>query len=99
MKIGIIEDHELIADLLATICRRDFKYDVVLLEKTGQQGLMGIRMFRPDLVLLDISLPDMDGLYLAGEVRREFPSTKILALSSLRDPVTLKQAYDLGIHG
>jgi DNA-binding NarL/FixJ family response regulator len=99
MKIAIIEDHALIADLLATICRRDFKFEVVLVEALGQPGLLGIRKHKPDLVLLDISLPDVDGLEVAAAVLKELPATKILALSSRRDPVTLKTVRDLGIHG
>jgi len=99
MKIAIIEDHSLIADLLGTICRRDFKFDVVLTETHGRRGLAAIRKLRPDFVLLDISLPDMDGLEVAAAVLKELPATKVLALSSLRDPVTLKRVRDLGIHG
>jgi len=99
MKIAIIEDHSLIADLLATLCRREFKFDVVLIEAYGRRALPAIRTLKPDLVLLDISLPDIDGLELAESILRELPATKVLALSSLRDPVTLKRVRDLGIHG
>ena len=99
MKIAIVEDHALIADLLATICRRDFKFDVVLNETHGRRALPMIRKLRPDLVLLDISLPDIDGLEVADAILKELPATKVLALSYLRDPVTLKRVRDSGIHG
>jgi len=99
MKIAIIEDQALIADLLAAVCRRDFKFTVAVNETHGRKGLELIKKHRPDLVLLDISLPDMDGLDLAETILRCLPETKILALSSLRDPVTLKRVRDLGIHG
>src|ERR1700722_14556980 len=99
MRIAIVEDHSLIAELLATICRRDFKFDVVLIETRGREALSAIRKLKPDLVLLDITLPDIDGLVVAESILRELPATKVLALSSRRDPVTLKRARDLGIHG
>ena len=99
MKIAIVEDHSLIADLLTTLCRRDFKFEVVLTETHGKPALPLIRKLKPDLVLLDISLPDVDGLDLAETILRELPATRILALSSLRDPVTLKRVRELGIHG
>jgi DNA-binding NarL/FixJ family response regulator len=70
-----------------------------LTETHGRRGLVAIRKLRPDFVLLDISLPDMDGLEVAAAVLKELPATKVLALSSLRDPVTLKRVRDLGIHG
>src|ERR1700691_6527723 len=99
MRIAIIEDHSLFADLLATLCRREFKFDVVLIEAHGRRALPAIRTLKPDLILLDIALPDIDGLEVAESVLRELPATKVLALSSLRDPVTLKRVRDLGIHG
>ena len=50
-------------------------------------------------MLLDITLPDIDGLVVAESILRELPATKVLALSSRKDPVTLKRVRDLGIHG
>lgn len=99
MKIAIIEDQTLIADLLATVCRRDFGFQVVVNETLGRKGLEAVRRHKPDLVLLDISLPDVDGLDVAEAILRELTGTKVLALSSLRDPVTLKRVRDLGLHG
>jgi len=99
MNIAIIEDHALFADLLAKLCRRDFKFDVVLVETQGLRALPVLRKLKPDLVLLDISLPDVDGLDIAKTILRDLPKTRILALSSLRAAVTMKRVRDLGIHG
>ncbi|MDQ5978287.1 MAG: Response regulator transcription factor [Verrucomicrobiota bacterium] len=62
-------------------------------------GLAAIRQRRPDLVLLDISLPDGDGLELAKLVIDEQPRVKILAISSHHDPWTMLQVQRIGIHG
>jgi DNA-binding NarL/FixJ family response regulator len=99
MKIAIIEDHTLLAELMAAVCRRDFKFDVVITETLGLKGLAKVRLLKPDLVLLDLSLPDADGLDVAAAILQELPKTRVLAISSLRDPVTLKRVRDLGIHG
>jgi DNA-binding NarL/FixJ family response regulator len=99
MKVGIVEDHSLMADLLATLCRRDFNFDVVINETQGRKALAAMRRLKPELLLLDISLPDMDGLDLAEVVLRDLPATKVLVLSSLRDPVTVKRINTLGLHG
>ena len=53
----------------------------------------------PDLVLLDISLPDGDGLELAKKFLHELPQIKILAISAHRDPWTMLQVQRLGLHG
>lgn len=99
MKIVIVEDQSLIADLLTTVCRRDFKFDVVAVATTGKEGLASIRKLKPDLALLDISLPDMDGLDIAEIVLRELPRTRVIALSSLRDALTLRRVREIGVHG
>lgn len=89
----------MLAELLATLCRRDFKFRVVLEETHGLKGLAKIRVLKPDMVLLDLSLPDADGLDIAAVILQELPDTKVLAISSLRDRFTLKRVRDLGIHG
>jgi len=99
MRIAIIEDHSLLAELLATVCRRDFKFTVVACESEGRKGLARVLALKPDLVLLDISLPDADGLDLAAQILQALPLTRVLAISSLRDPVTLKRVRELGLHG
>lgn len=99
MKIAIVEDHALIAELLANLCRREFKFEVVLAETHGKRALPAIRRLEPDIVLLDLMLPDMDGLKLAEAVLKDLPRTRVLALSSLRDPATLNRVHELGLHG
>lgn len=99
MTVVVVEDHALVADLLAAVCERDFGFTVAAARNLGAEGLSAIREHRPDLVLLDISLPDMDGLALAETVRREFPAVRIMVLSSLRDPATLRRVREIGVHG
>lgn len=58
-----------------------------------------MREHRPDLLLLDISLPDGDGLHLAKKIMSEFAEVKILAISALRDSWTMLQVQRLGLNG
>ena len=99
MKVAIVEDYSLTADLLATVCRRELNFEVVINETHGRPALRQILDLKPELILLDVSLPDMDGLTVAQTVLRELPATKILVLSALRDPVTLHSVRQLGVHG
>lgn len=99
MNIVVVEDHALVADLLAAVCERDFGFAVKAVCGAAETGLAAIREHRPDLVLLDISLPDGDGLSLAETVRRELPAVRFLVLSSLRDPATLRRVREIGVQG
>ncbi|MFZ5494346.1 MAG: response regulator [Verrucomicrobiota bacterium] len=97
-RVVIVEDQRLVAEFLQFHCR-DLRLEVVQHAGGCRDGLAAIRQHRPDLVLLDISLPDGDGLELARTVIDELPGVKILAISSHHDPWTMLQVQRIGIHG
>lgn len=97
-RVVIVEDQRLMAEFLQFHCR-DLGLDVVKCATTYQDGLSSVRVERPDLVLLDISLPDGDGLELARIVIAEMPRIRVLAVSSHYDPWTMLQVQRIGIHG
>lgn len=94
----IVEDQMLVAEFLQFHCR-DINMQVVKCCTGFVEGLAAIREKKPDLLLLDISLPDGDGLELAKIVIAELPQVKVLAISSHHDPWTMLQIQRIGIHG
>ena len=97
-RVIVVEDQRLVAEFFTYHCR-DLGLEVVQRCSTCREGLSGIRAHRPDLVLMDISLPDGDGLELAKTILDELPEVKILAISSHRDPWTMLQVQRIGLHG
>ncbi len=97
-RVIIVEDQRLVAEFLRFHCR-DQRLDVLQCCAGHHEALAAIRAHKPDLVLLDISLPDGDGLDLARTVIEELPRTKLLAISSHHDPWTMLQVQRIGIHG
>ena len=97
-RVIIVEDQRLVAEFFTFHCR-DLGLEVLLRCGTCREGLAAIRAHRPDLVLMDISLPDGDGLTLAKTILDELPQVKILAISSHRDPWTMLQVQRIGLHG
>lgn len=97
-RVVIVEDQRLMAQFLEFHCR-DLRLQVLQLCTGFQDGLAAVRHHKPDLVLLDISLPDGDGLELAKLVIEELPRVKLLAISSHHDPWTMLQVQRIGIHG
>jgi DNA-binding NarL/FixJ family response regulator len=97
-RVIIVEDQRLVAEFLQMHCR-DQRLDVLQRCAGHREALAAIRAHKPDLVLLDISLPDGDGLELARIVIEELPKTKLLAISSHHDPWTMLQVQRIGIHG
>lgn len=97
-RVVIIEDQRLVSEFLQFHCR-DQRLRVLQQCVGFQDGLAAVRQHKPDIVLLDISLPDGDGLELAKIVLEEMPRVKVLAISSHHDPWTMLQVQRIGIHG
>ncbi len=97
-RVVIVEDQRLVAEFLQFHCR-DLHLQVVQHCTGYVDGLAAIREHQPDLVLLDISLPDGDGLELARIIIEEMPRVKVLTISSHHDPWTMLQVQRIGIHG
>jgi len=94
-RVVIVEDQRLIAEFFALHCR-DLDLEVLPWCGTCREGLEAIRSHKPDLVLLDISLPDGDGLELARMAMKELPQTRILSISAHSDPWTMLQVQRIG---
>ncbi len=97
-RVVIVEDQRMFAEFLQFHCR-DLRLEVMPLAPGYHPGLAAIRTHKPDLVLLDISLPDGDGLELARVIIQEMPRVKLLAISAHHDPWTMLQVQRIGIHG
>jgi DNA-binding NarL/FixJ family response regulator len=97
-KILILEDQRLVAEFFAVHCA-ELGFEVLPWCGSCREGWTAIRTHLPDLLLLDISLPDGDGLELAKRVQQEFAQIKILAISAHRDPWTMLQVQRLCLNG
>ena len=94
-KILVIDDEPSIRELLDTILRRK-GYDVVLAD-TGQKGLDIFRQERPDVVVLDLKMPGMDGLTVLQHVRSLPPNQSVVILTGAGTPEAEQQVRALGV--
>ena len=93
--ILVIDDEPGIRDLLDTILRRK-GYDVVLAE-SGRKGLELFRRERPDVIVLDLKMPGMDGLTVLQQVRSLNPKQPVIILTGAGTPETEQQVRALGV--
>ena len=77
--ILIVEDIDLNIDLLSQMLEDDYN---LLIAKDGAQGVAFVEQEKPDLVLMDISLPVMDGYEATRNIRKTFPSLPVIGLSA-----------------
>lgn len=99
MRVALIEDHLMMRDVLRKACVQQFGHEVVAECDCGRAGSAAVCDNQAELVLLDLQLPDQDGLETISELRRSAPNTKILALSSRCDPFTVYQLERAEIMG
>lgn len=98
MNIVVVEDAKPIREGLANILHRiDSTYQVAGKAADGVEGLKLIREIKPDLVIMDIQMPDMDGLTMLEKVREEKIDCKVIVLTAYSDFNYAKKAIELGI--
>ncbi len=99
MKIVVIDDHALLRELLVTACKGAVPGSVVDGANDATSGLNLCREKTPDLIILDLALPDRDGLELLNDLLAACPRAKIIGLSGHTDDFTLHQVSQSKLHG
>jgi DNA-binding NarL/FixJ family response regulator len=92
----IADDHRLMVEGTKQALQRAGDFDVVAEAVDGVQVLPLVRRLKPDLVLLDLRMPQMDGLTCLGKIRKEFPDMKVAILSVSQDPELIQTALKRG---
>ena len=85
IKILIVDDHPLVSDGIATMLRDQGSIQIVGASKTAADALAFLANEEPDIILLDISLPDMNGLELSEKIREHHKKVKIIGLTSTNE--------------
>lgn len=98
-KLLIIEDQHLIREMLILACRQAYPRSEIHAADSAQTGLEIFQDIDPHLILLDIALPDGDGVLLAEQFRQRNAHIRIIALSSHLDEYTLHRAQSGSING
>ncbi|MGP0224984.1 response regulator [Paenarthrobacter sp. NCHU4564] len=97
IKVLIVDDDFMVAKVHAGFIQRTEGFGVVGVAHTGAQALEETRRLQPDLVLLDIHLPDINGLDLMHRLREVAPELDVLVISAAREVETVRKALRGGI--
>jgi two-component system, NarL family, nitrate/nitrite response regulator NarL len=98
-RILLADDHEAVRAAIRNLLRRVPEYEVCGEAVDGKEAIKKTKGLRPDVILLDISFPDMSGLEVAPVIRKEVPDCGILVVSQ-HDPEHMKpRALRAGAHG
>jgi DNA-binding NarL/FixJ family response regulator len=96
VRVLIADDHRLLVEGTKQALERAGGFEVVGEASNGAQVLPLVRRLRPDLVLLDMRMPQMDGLTCLTKIRKDFPNVKVAMLSVSQDPELIQAALKRG---
>ena len=99
IRVLIAEDQALIREALAALLSFEDDIEVVAQVGRGDEVVITATRTNPDVALLDIEMPGMDGLTAAGELHKIRPGTKIVILTTFGRPGYLRRAMESGVSG
>ena len=99
IKILIADDHALLRRGLATLLGFDKEFLIIGDAKNGQEALLKTHELRPDVVIMDLAMPVMDGVEATKRIHETQPDTKILILTSYSTSADVSRAIEAGASG
>ena len=95
----LAEDHQIVREGFRSLLKHERDIEVVGEAETGRQAVQLTRKLRPEVVVMDIAMPRLNGLEATRQIRRDFPETKVLILSAHSDDAYVAQVSELGAAG
>ncbi len=99
IRVLLADDEHLIRGALAQMLDLEDDLDVVAQAATGEEALAAVRRDAPDVAVLDLQMPGLDGLEVADRIHREFPAVACMIVTSHGRPGHLKRALAVGVRG
>src|ERR671916_1290435 len=99
IRIMITDDHALVRDGLRSMLEDEPDLEVVGEASNGREAIELCRSLKPDMVLMDVRMPEMDGLEATRAIKEELPSTSVLMVTMHENPDYLMEALSAGAAG
>jgi NarL family two-component system response regulator LiaR len=96
VRVLLVDDHDMVRRGLATFLAAYDDLDLVGEARSGAEALRRCADVRPDVVLMDLMMPDMDGPTATQEIRQQYPQIQVIALTSFAEPELLQRVLQAG---
>jgi DNA-binding NarL/FixJ family response regulator len=99
LKVLVVDDHGIVRDGLTIMLERQTGLKVVGVAGTGQEAIVAARRLEPDVIIMDLLLPDLNGVEVSERILRLLPRTHIIVLSACHGAEHVHRAFRVGVHG
>lgn len=98
-RVAIVEDQTAVRDMIAQIILNEPGFEVVVESGNGKDAYDLCLKAKPDLMVLDIMLPGLNGAELLRRIARHLPNCRVLVFSGYQDSILLRELLEAGAHG
>jgi DNA-binding NarL/FixJ family response regulator len=98
IRVLVVDDHAMVRAGLRALLEAEGDIQVIGEAENGQQAVGAAARLRPDVVLLDLAMPRLNGMEAARQIAHEVPTTRVLILSSYSDPLHVRQTASGGAY-
>jgi len=99
ISVLLVEDHTIVRQGLRLIIEADGDIEIVGEAKTGREAVQMTSALRPEIIVMDIAMPLLNGLQATRQILKAFPAMKVLILSAHSDPEYVEQIVKVGAMG
>lgn len=99
IRIFLVDDHQLVRDGIKSLLMSSNEIKILGEASTGKECFARVAIEPPDILILDISLPDTNGIEITKRITAEYPQTKVLILSMYTDEDFIFNAVKAGARG
>lgn len=99
IRILLVDDHHLVVEGLRAVLSTDDEFEVVGEARTGREAITAAERLRPEIILMDIRMPDMNGISATREIKQVVPNTSVIMLTMYENPDYLFEAVKAGASG
>ena len=99
IRVMIVDDHDMVRKGLATFLKVSADLELVAEARDGQEALLMCEKVQPDVVLMDLVMPEMDGMTATRAIRERWPQVQVIALTSFQEHGMVQEALQAGAIG
>jgi DNA-binding NarL/FixJ family response regulator len=99
VRILVVDDHEIVRRGVRTLLESEEGFEVVGEAATGREAVTAARRLRPSVVIMDVSMPELNGLEATRRIREALPACEVLVFTIHDSEHVLREAFEAGAHG